>query len=352
VQEFIGTTGGDRDGAIHHWKHVFDKHKRATAKYCLKKRMATLERARVAVAAGHANNRVRMFAQNGGHHQHESYEAAGLAHEASMQAANDRASAEWLAFKVKHVKGCSVPGCDLGPGKIDAVLLCLFDYVRAIPGQPTLAVFTSRGAAREEVAAKTACKCLWHHFSHTASEQNYQPVSRVRDQGPRDIARIKEARGCQHPLHATMPYSALVRGALETPSGVGFLDVSHVTRGRSTRRLSHHERIDDLATGAAVVHCKFCHRLYTLCEAANLTSTDFTRQQFELLSSTYPKFVDHFNQATAGFDWAKERDRVNQEKSAGRARAKRSADGGDEHLFVTKKGKYTNDEERRLSMCL
>ncbi len=127
----------------------------------------------------------------------------------------------------------------------------------------------------------------------------------------------------------------------------GFLEVSHVHRRSVKGTESDRDRLANLVDSTAVVHCRFCHKLYTICEFAKLYDTPMCQDQFAKLLVQAPAFVQHFEQSTQGYDWAAERAKLSASKSAackGKKKRKRTEDDGEEE------GEGENEE--RFSMCL
>ena len=142
-----------------------------------------------------------------------------------------------------------------------------------------------------------------------------------------ELARYKERTGCEHPCHHNMSYATLVPGADVDPLMYGFLEVSHFNRGNEDIRGTG---LEDVQRGLAEIHCKFCHRLFTLCEDAQMYDTEFTQHQYAQLLKYNPAFVQYFIEKTIGFDWKAEVKRINSLRSAGhqdkRARNENASD--------------------------
>ncbi len=184
--------------------------------------------------------------------------------------------------------------------------MMLLQYDHREDEEKTDCVSSLFGSAREAEVQKTDCKCAWHHFMHTRVQMGYTPDGKYcTNTGLKlQLRKRKEKTGCQHPLHKGMPYSSLVPSSCDDPLVYGFLDVSHVRLGRTASK-THGEAqlLADLDSGAAVIHCKFCHFLYTVCENAMKFSSAKSQYYFSVLLRKLPAFVQHFDESTAGFDW-------------------------------------------------
>ena len=107
-----------------------------------------------------------------------------------------------------------------------------------------------------------------------------------------------------------MPYAAMFPSPDSDPTAIGFLDVSHVVLGQTPLTGAKYTKLlRDLESGDAVVHCKFCHKLYTLCERRHFSDAPLTQYEFALCLKMFPAFVHHFDIATGGFDWVIEKER-------------------------------------------
>lgn len=216
-------------------------------------------------------------------------------------------SRELLDFKRKHVLGCTVDGCVMGPGLMEPIM-CLFQHDHVVRETKKHSVTCLRGAAREKELKKTQVLCVWHHWLKTHHERNEYHAAVRRHHPHRELGLYKMRVGCQHPLHASMPYASMVPSAEQERSVVGFLHVSHLTLTTTNQeRLEigdpHSLKLADLKTGAAAVHCDFCHKLYTLCEQSKQMDAPYTKHEFAKLVRRYPAFVQHFDETTAGHDW-------------------------------------------------
>lgn len=280
-----------------------------------RQKQRTLEAAQAAVAAGTASLRTASYATRGGYRHHATLE---LGHQISLKENNRRVSEDRLQFRLKHATGCVFPGCPLGPQEGSEVLFTLLEHGHIDPTKKKGVVTAMKGLAREQELLKTRCLCIWHHCVHVREvrlSSNGKRTVKVADDR-RLLQQTKQVNRCEHPLHASMPYASLVDA--DHPVYVGFLDISHVRRGLTTtcmrgmtpRAATAIELLLDHRNEKASVHCKFCHKLYTLCEDAMLSDAPLTQQQYALLLKKHPAFVQHFHEQTNGFDWAAERQRI------------------------------------------
>lgn len=302
------------------WVNELTKEQRRTCFRMVDRYAATMSAAQQRVANGTADVRTLNYVKNGGKRKHESSEAAEMALQIAKIEAAARRSADLLNFRIQHTAGCSIAGCVFAPSPFDTpVQLLLFEYDHREEEQKVAYVTSLSGEVRSEELTKTDCKCLWHHFIHTRDQSGHQPAQERNENAKRDLAAWKERTGCQHPCHSNMAHAELVPAASDDPLMCGFLEVSHVTRGVQWSSAS---KLNDLKLGQAVVHCKFCHRLYTLCEDAQMYDTPFTQDQYFLLLKYHPAFVQHFLEVTAGFDWKAELLRIKQQRSMGHRKKK------------------------------
>lgn len=234
---------------------------------------------------------------------------------AMRQRIMDTASRQMMAYQTTHIRGCTSDGCDLAPSDTHEPLLCLFEHDHVSRESKTASVTALRGNARSIEQAKTQVLCLWHHFTKTRAERGDGSVDTRRHLPHRELGQLKLKTGCQHPLHSSMAYAALIPSTTADPLMTGFLHVSHIVRGTTVRgRIRsgnpHQQKLDDVANGIAVIHCGMCHKLYTLCENAMLSDAPYVQHRYSRLLRQYPAFVQHFDQATAGVDWADARKRT------------------------------------------
>lgn len=139
------------------------------------------------------------------------------------------------------------------------------------------------------------------------------------------IRQLKRLRGCQHPCHSHMPYAPLFMAPVLNPTHIGTLHISHLRRGDGTirnqlmksgnSRISFGLGLRDLEEGIAEVHCRFCHKLYTLCENKAMFSGAIIDHDYDVLQRECPSFIQHFEQATNGYDWDAERRRISKAQS-------------------------------------
>jgi len=308
--------GDSPDAAIAGWKAMTRRRRQRWWKYDSDAK-ARIAAAVAKVAAGTADARAANYATRGGYRAHASKEDAAAAREEEGRIAAHRKSQDTLEFRLQHAKGCSVEGCPLAPPKDGEPLvpLRLLEHDHVDQATKVAKVTTLKGNARAAELEKTQCMCMWHHFLRTREQRGHRPVLdpsaiQRRTKEALAVAMWKERVHCEHPLHGSMPYASLVPSASDDPLMYGFLHASHVMRG-GLHNTNFKRRSDtvlsDLASGAAVVHCKFCHALWTLAEDAQLADTPLTQHQYGLLP---PAFVEHFKEKTAGFDWEAERIRI------------------------------------------
>jgi hypothetical protein len=279
-----------------------------------RKKPRLLAAAKAKVEAGIASFRIANHAARGGKKMHDTPEEAATAQLESNRLRIHRQSQDRLEFRREHAKGCSVEGCPLAPPEEgeSPVILSLLEHLHVDPKSKVDSVTKLTGEARMEELEKTQCLCLWHAFVRIRESRGFRPFGCGAAPGDqRQLTMQKESAHCEHPHHAAMPYASLVPRPDDDPLVHGFLDVSHVLRGGDHRHASGEDRVaqyfDDIASGAAVIHCTFCHALWTLAENAHLSDTPFVQQQYRLLPVA---FVEHFKQKTAGFDWDAERARL------------------------------------------
>jgi len=259
-----------------------------------------------AVRNGSTDPRLLTMVRRGGLHPHATESERSAAYKSAIVDFGIRQSTELLDFRQRHATGCSVVGCPLAPSGSDVILTLLeHDHINRTTKIDSVTQLT--GSARVSELAKTRVLCCWHHFAKTRDEHRHMNVSERPCVQLRKLGQRKLDTGCQHPLHSQMPYAQLVPVSGD-PLVVGFLEVSHITRGCESKlnqdpsaRASAYSA--DLISGRAVVHCKFCHRLYSLCEAARLYTTPLTQHQYGLLLRRYPSFVQYFDIAVSDFDW-------------------------------------------------
>lgn len=237
-------------------------------------------------------------------------------------------SARRLAIRLAYSRGCIFPGCPLGPSIVNTPILALLEQDHIDPTTKVGSLNEVRVHLVETEAANTQCLCLWHHSLRTRSQRTYHPISKLIElkNPPAKIAVAlwKEMTHCEYPHHDQMPYASLVPTAEQDPLVFGFMHVSHVKRGRVFERLYHSARhLDDLTHGRAVVHCSFCHGLYTACENGTLYQTPYAQYQLEQIRIRFPAFIEYFKAQTAGFDWIAERDRIRRRQADGLEKSKK-----------------------------
>lgn len=267
----------------------------------------------VKAAAGDVRS-INLLAKDGNTH-HPNRAACEAANLAGSVHSNARASAKNLALQLKHAR-CSIDGCPLSNGE-QLVRLLHFTRTTGEKGPP---VTRLRGDTREAEVRKSTRLCIYHHHNRLKHRMKPAGGSYAMSIAYASLRRIKEEKGCEYPHHDSMPYASLVPKPDMDPTIYGFFEVSHVRRGRARKLLSNEELVADINRGDAVVHCKFCHALYTLCESAQMYTTPSTQHQFGKLRAAHPEFVAHFEQATSGFDWGAEKERIGSLISKGKKR--------------------------------
>ncbi len=280
-----------------------------------------LKAAEIRVRAGIMDPKTLAFVARGGTRRHASHKAAYEMRAEEKREASRRRSSELLSFLLLNATGCIIAGCALGPS-LSFVHQSLLQFDHRDGESKVGCVSSLKGEARAKEILKTDCKCLWHHFEHTRRQLGYRPVMEMKLQ-LRTLGLMKESAGCQHPCHSQMPYVSLVPNAADDPLMYGFLDVSHINRGGNHRKKGGSQHVAHLISSLAVVHCKFCHELYTDCEKAKLHDTPLVQHKFEIILKTVPSFVHHFEVATAGFDRTTERARISAKQSASLRKRKR-----------------------------
>lgn len=278
-------SGLSEEAIAHKWRYDLTRYQRRNAYRLPARRLACIERAKARVAAGATDQRTLTVAA-GGYKMHDTAEEAEEARLAAIAAFNVRRSTKRLAHRLESATRCAVEGC-----------------VFASPDHP---IGVSLIMRKDESALPL---CLWHKYLELRVARGVQPnVTECRLEETRiQLARRKEQLGCQHPLHSLMPYAVMIPTATEDPLMYGFLDVSHKVRGKTTSKVDYVGLLRDLDDGCAVVHCKFCHRLYTICEYARYMDTPAVQHYYATLLRFFPAFVTHFDETTAGFDWDAER---------------------------------------------
>lgn len=268
-----------------------------------------LEAAKIRLADGTASVRTQLYVERGRNITHESKEAYDAANALSIRAAKVRELENRLASFLEHGLSCTTPNCPV----VGMPLLCVFDKHHPDPSLKTKNVAALKGKRLLAEIPVTVNTCVWHHFEVTRDQRNMKPANEARQPEVRMLGLRKQISGCQHPLHATMPYASLVEGDDESRS-YAFHEVAHVFRNVKRKlRLDPTENNEDLNAGVAVIHCRFCARIWTLCETSKLSpDTPYSKDQFPKLLKFSPAFVQHFEQETDGFDWEAERARLTQ----------------------------------------
>lgn len=207
-----------------------------------------------------------------------------------------------LAFQQARIRGCTVIGCPLGIDVTPEPVFAMFEHDHVTPADKVKGVTRMHGSRREAEAEKTQVLCMWHHYLNTAKQQNHRHSIITKDSARTQLRAYKVLTRCEYPYHDEMPYSVLMK----YPEIIGFLDVSHVRRSltESTRqRSSAQTRMEDLKNGRAVIHCRMCHRMFTVCEQAMIHESPLSVHQYQRIAQQYPDFIRYFHEVTDGFDW-------------------------------------------------
>jgi hypothetical protein len=300
VAQMLGQRGFGRDAALGEWDTLsrsirIKKHNTAIA---LK---ARLVRFAAKVADGTANQRTRSYVEHGGLRH---YRSVGEALFLTKKENRARVSASRLQFRLKNAKGCSVKGCPMSAACHTEfpVFHCHLVHEYMDENEKWASVPAMKASDRDEALAKTRVVCQWHRFLNKELSTGQS----------RPIARLKAKDGCLHPLHSGMEYSGLVR---EGPEWCLFVEIAHHALGSRRRLLNYGPSkdavlIQDVEDGLATTYCRFCHKLWTLCEIARLSDAPATTHQYNLLLKRYPAFVQDFEEVTEGFDWEQEKQRI------------------------------------------
>lgn len=278
--------------------------------------------ANTAVELGVATHRQQTIAERG-HLRPKGYatpEDQAIARAKDADRSVNRESASILRFRLERVHGCTIQGCPLSSPEPSDRILSLFEFDHINRDTKIAYVTKLKGIERDAEFEKTQVLCLWHHFEKTRDERNYRANSNRAERVQCILGQEKNARGCEHPCHSAMAYADIVPRAEHADStrSTGFFHVSHIRREHThpvignSRAMRH---IADLKAGTAVVHCCFCHRLYTLCENAARSQRPYSDREFAVLLKQSPAFVQHFNEATAGYDWSIQVERARQRSS-------------------------------------
>jgi hypothetical protein len=204
-----------------------------------------------AVESGSASVRQSNVAAKGGYTLYATKEDAAAGKAETNKAANDRASADKLAFNLKYAAGCSTPGCPMAS--------CLPAYVELDHLDPSTKsgnVSHMAGASREAEMTKVRPLCKACHRYRTAKQKGWRPAD-DRSTSARDFDNWKTERGCEHPLHSSMQWAKMDLS--------GCLERSCIRRGVANNKLPRREErhykyeLFLLRMKLAVVHCIFCH---------------------------------------------------------------------------------------------
>lgn len=302
------------------------------------KQNANIERAKQRMNEGASDIRTLNFVTRKGRRRHKTKRESQLAQERATREYLERKSKSWLDFKEKNANRCSEKGCVIGSTP-ETTFACFLDFDHVDPSTKVERLAVLKGATREAELPKTVVRCLWHHFLHTRDDRRYAPVSERRGFAAPALGTLKEKRGCQHPLHSTMPYAAMIPSADRDLLVVGFFGVTRLRLvHKSGRTVSYHGNLlNAIEAEEAVIHCNFCHKLYRLCGNAQIHETSTTRQQFLHLKKYHPAFVEHFEKQTAGYNWEAEKKYRQKRISSGRLHK------GPSHLTATRDNNGDSD---------
>lgn len=301
------------------------KSDRAHIKHSIQSRNRCIAEAQTAIDAGTATERQRIFIAKGAWRtkRHADATASAAALRLAKLQHDERQSTSMLQFRLQHSTGCVVDNCPL---RSDAPL-CLLEQDHRDPRDKVDQIARLKGGARLNEVGKTDCKCLWHHFLHTREDRNFQPVDSQRCLQMRDLGRLKETAGCQHPCHSGMPYASLVPPATDDPRMYAFLEVAHHRVGtHGGRSKTHSIRVrrymEDLGAGIASIYCAFCHAIYTVCEKAKMCRSPMIQFQFKQIEQMFPAMVEFFHHQTHGVNWVAEREKICNKISLGMIQAR------------------------------
>jgi len=276
-----------------------------------------------------SDSRSKTIVKNGGRRKYTDATASNAADYQSRRQSWHRRSMEDLAFRQKYAKGCSYVGCVLAPAaestRASDVLFTLLEHDH-IERQTKVACVTNlTGDARMKELEKTQVLCIWHHFLKTRDEIGREVDVVNNEKITVKVRCYKMSVGCQHPLHSTMSYASMIPIVQQDIKMSGFLHVTHVHRGVA-RQLKAEAQMEDIQNNKAVIYCKMCHSLYTLCQNAHVhPDSPLTQHQYQLLQVQTPAFVAHFEIANSEFDWSAERNRESALKIKARKRKREIA---------------------------
>jgi hypothetical protein len=290
---------------------VLGRSKRANIIQWHKQHVEKMKSAASAVAAGTASHRQINWVSNRGVRQYQTPEESERAYRTAQAQGNVRQLAERLEHRSKSVSGCSIVGCPLERCSLLALLPSDHRDGEEKKGNVT----QMSGETRDREYEKTDAKCWLHHWEHTKVQRGHLAIDKKRKQDRR-IAELKRDTGCQHPGHDDMPYASLVLQFAPDPLFYSFLEVNHWKR--TAERHSKYrsgDQLKHLQDGTAVVHCGFCHRLWTRCELystaltkpVNLRSPYAQHQQDALMNlpgNVGKRFFEFFERTTTGVNWA------------------------------------------------
>jgi hypothetical protein len=291
------------------------KEQRNTASRTLPRKRKRLEKASVilqnAPASQHTNRSLtltRLFVEQGGRPKafHDAEKSLQSRRDATTRS-NHRVSKGRQQLAETFRTGCATNGCPY-TSPVDAIP-DFYELDHIDPSQKKDDVGSLFNEDREAELKKVQCLCLWHHFLKTARQRRFRPVQELPNLNIRKLAELKTSRGCQAPFHSTL----LKEGCIDFSSEVahGFLEVSHLRRQAvPSKQLTPIQKLDDILESRAEVHCKFCHKLYTLCELQKLFPlAPYVISRFRQLQVGFPQVIEYFEAKTRGYDWEELRKR-------------------------------------------
>ncbi len=289
----------------------------------IRRRLATLEKVRKKVSAGSKDNRLLRAVQTGIYRRPQASLSLVQRTKLWEEERRERLSRELLSFQSLHKTGCVIDGCPLNA--VDDAYRPLLEHDHIDQASKISDIARLHGSRRDDELPKTRCLCLWHHWVRTREQRAVKPTPDLRCKKMRKLALEKERRGCQHPLQSGMVYASLIPLSTMDPRMYGFLQVSHVRLDSSQKaagkRATVVSKLQDVESGAAVIHCYFCHKLYTVLENGMLfPDSSVSARYADALRLRHPDFSRHFDNATSGMDWGAHSALIRSRKVAGHAK--------------------------------
>jgi hypothetical protein len=215
----------------------------------------------------------------------------------------------------------------------------LFEFDHLVDGRYTTGkVLHNRRNEVRRVKEYIKCRvsCRLCHLVHTQLQSDVRRLGVLPAGSYKELVMYKLQTGCQHKTHLLMPYGPGQHVDSMMQAGVGgngelyhqFLQRSCVFRGYATTNSMENQRqtlaeadvlrradrskttfqhrndlrgaihMADVKRGSAVIHCAYCHALYTLCEQYQLTpNSPYVAAEYEFLRNIYPggrAFTDDF----------------------------------------------------------